>query len=93
MKKVFLAFMAVALMSVASDVSASGWKNKKSAKKSAVAAAQATPAAKKQPKYANKAEKKAAKQQRRQARKQAPAAQTQVVKHLQHLRKKEMMSS
>ena len=75
--------MAVALMSVASDVSASGGKNKKAAKKSAVAT-QANPAVaanKQQPKYANKAEKKAAKQQRRQARKQAAAVQTQAVKH------------
>jgi|688.fasta_scaffold31974_10 hypothetical protein len=83
MKKVFLAFMAVALMSVASDVSASGGKNKKSAAKPAVAT-QANPAVaanKQQPKYANKAEKKAAKQQRRQARKQAAAVQTQAVKH------------
>ncbi|MEI7493199.1 MAG: hypothetical protein WCJ92_01200 [Alphaproteobacteria bacterium] len=82
MKKVFLALMTVALLSVASDVSARGGKNKKSAAKPAVAA-QANPAvaAKKQPQYANKAAKKAAKQQRRQDRKQAPAAQTQVVKH------------
>jgi len=82
MKKVFLAFMAVALMSVASDVSARGGKNKKSAAKPAVAV-QAAPAvaAKKQPQYANKAAKKAAKQQRKQARKQASAAQTQAVKH------------
>ena len=83
MKKVFLAFMAVALMSVASDVSARGGKNKNAAAKPAVAAAQTTPAvaAKKHPQYANKAAKKAAKQQRRQDRKQASAAQTQAVKH------------